>query len=347
MLNSTKTEVGIGLPIEGSVGPGSSDLLVESILYIAKHHGRTLSSTSLLSGLPLDAEGRLTPRLAEVAARKAGFAARIVKSPLGRIASFALPAVLFLREDAACVLLDVRDGECHVAHPSVEGGEQVMTQEDLARIYAGFVMYLVPEKKAELRTGQVAVRPSRRWLQDALLKNWWPYSQVLIAALPGTEVLRQMKNLAPEIPVVLLTICEENELLFQALAHGASAYVLKGSGPEELFLGMHYALKNEVFISPKLAQVIVSDYLLVNHHRNSLPPLHDLTAREKQIVQLIIEGKKSKEIAQLLYISIKTVNKHRSNILVKLGIHNLAELRQRKMYIFGGTDGPDSQLPLP
>lgn len=156
-----------------------------------------------------------------------------------------------------------------------------------------------------------------------------------------------MKNLAPEIPVVLLTICEENELLFQALAHGASAYVLKGSGPEELFLGMHYALKNEVFISPKLAQVIVSDYLLVNHHRNSLPPLHDLTAREKQIVQLIIEGKKSKEIAQLLYISIKTVNKHRSNILVKLGIHNLAELRQRKMYIFGGTDGPDSQLPLP
>ena len=124
-----------------------------------------------------------TPRLAEVAARKAGFAARIVKSSLGRIASFALPAVLFLREDAACVLLDVRDGECHVAHPSVEGGEQVMTQEDLARIYAGFVMYLVPEKKTELRTGQVAVRPSRRWLLDALLKNWWPYSQVLIAAL--------------------------------------------------------------------------------------------------------------------------------------------------------------------
>lgn len=165
--------------------------------------------------------------------------------------------------------------------------------------------------------------------------------------VPGTEVLRQMKKLGPEIPVVLLTICEENELLFQALAHGASAYVLKGSGPEELFLGMHYALKNEVFISPKLAQIIVSDYLLVNHHRNSLPPLHDLTAREKQIVQLIIEGKKSKEIAQLLYISIKTVNKHRSNILVKLGIHNLAELRQRKMYIFGGADGPDSQLPLP
>lgn len=164
--------------------------------------------------------------------------------------------------------------------------------------------------------------------------------------IPGTEVLRQMKKLAPDIPVVSLTVCEENELLFQALAHGANAYVLKGSGPEELFLGIHYALKNEVFISPKLAQVIVSDYLLVNHHRNSLPPLHDLTPREKQIVRLIIEGKKSKEIAQILCISIKTVNKHRSNILVKLGIHNLAELRQRKMYVFGGVTEFDSQTPV-
>jgi DNA-binding NarL/FixJ family response regulator len=161
--------------------------------------------------------------------------------------------------------------------------------------------------------------------------------------IPGTEVLRQIKKISPDTPVVLLTVCEDNELLFQALAHGASAYALKGSGPEELFLGIHYALKNEVFISPKLARVIVSDYLLVNHHRNSLPPLHDLTARERQIVQLIIEGKKSKEIAQILFISIKTVNKHRSNILVKLGIHNLAELRQRNMYVFEGFKGLDSQ----
>ncbi|MDY0228219.1 two component transcriptional regulator, LuxR family [Desulfomicrobium apsheronum] len=151
--------------------------------------------------------------------------------------------------------------------------------------------------------------------------------------IPGTEVLRQLKQAAPKVPVILLTICEENELLFQALALGANAYVLKGAGPEELFLGIHYSLKNEVFISPKLAKIIVDDYLLVNQHRKSLPPLHNLTAREKQIVRLIIDGKKSKEIADILFISIKTVNKHRSNILVKLGIHNLSELRQRKLYV--------------
>ncbi len=175
--------VRIAQPREGSTELGSSDLLVESILYIAKHHGRALSSASLLSGLPLDQEGRLTPRLAETAARKAGFATRIVKSPLGRIAAFALPAVLFLQDDAACVLLDARDGEYRIAHPAVEEGERVMTEDDLARIYAGFVMYLVPEKKKDLEMGQVGSRPGRRWLQDALFRNWWPYSQVIVAAL--------------------------------------------------------------------------------------------------------------------------------------------------------------------
>ena len=83
-----------GFSISGSDDSASCDLLVESILYVARYHGRVLSATSLLSGLPLDEEGRLTPRLAQTAARKAGFAARIVQSPLRRIAAFALPAVL-------------------------------------------------------------------------------------------------------------------------------------------------------------------------------------------------------------------------------------------------------------
>lgn len=180
--HSVNSDARIAQPLEGSAEPGSSDLLMESILYIAKHHGRALSQTSLLSGLPLDQEGRLTPRLAEVAARKAGFAARIVKGPLRRIASFALPAVLFLQDEAACVLLDVRDGEYRVAHPAVEEGVQVMNEETLARMYAGFVMYLVPEKKTGSETGMVGSRPGKGWLRDALLRNWWPYSQVFVAA---------------------------------------------------------------------------------------------------------------------------------------------------------------------
>ena len=153
--------------------------------------------------------------------------------------------------------------------------------------------------------------------------------------ISGIEVLGRIKAISPGTPVVVLTSHDENELLFNALEMGANCYVLKGAGPEELFLGIRYALVDEMFISPKLAKTIVEPYLFVNRQRRSLPPLHELTSREKQVVRLIIEGKKSTEIADALFISVKTVNKHRSNILEKLGLNNLADLRHLRMYILG------------
>jgi DNA-binding NarL/FixJ family response regulator len=153
--------------------------------------------------------------------------------------------------------------------------------------------------------------------------------------ISGIDVLGRIKTVSPKTPVVVLTSHDENDLLFNALEMGANCYVLKGSGPEELFLGIHYALLDEMFISPKLAKMIVEPYLFVNRQRNSLPPLHELTSREKEVVKLIIEGKKSTEIADALFISVKTVNKHRSNILEKLNLKNLADLRHLRMYILG------------
>lgn len=150
--------------------------------------------------------------------------------------------------------------------------------------------------------------------------------------LSGIDVLRHMKKTKPSIPVVILTVCNDNKQLYIALENKANAYVLKESGPQELFLGIQYASKGELFISPKLAESIVQDYLLVNRKRSALPPLHALTKREKEIVKLIINGNKSKEIAEILYISVKTVDKHRSNIIGKLGISNLADLKQNGIY---------------
>lgn len=169
-----------------------------------------------------------------------------------------------------------------------------------------------------------------------LFKTRQPEIVLLDLRLPdilGTEALKEIKEVDASVPVVILTACDDNEFIYETLESGANAYVLKGSNPEELFLGMHYALLGDLFISPRLAKLIVKDYLFVNRQRTSLPPLENLTPREKEIVQLIIQKKKSKEIAEMLFISVKTVDKHRSNILAKLGIKSCYELRQRGMYL--------------
>ncbi|SFK24523.1 ATP-binding cassette, subfamily C, LapB [Desulfomicrobium apsheronum] len=169
----------------GTVGrkesPGIADALTGCLLFVARHHGRILSPASLLSGLPLDAQGCLTPGMIEAAARNAGLSTRIVRSPLKKIARFALPAVLFLKDDEVCVLREV-DGENYtVSHPDLEDGVKVMTRQELEKLHTGHVLYLMPTRKEASPQG-AASKPKGHWLQSALLRNWRAYSQVIIAA---------------------------------------------------------------------------------------------------------------------------------------------------------------------
>lgn len=143
----------------------------------------------------------------------------------------------------------------------------------------------------------------------------------------GIDVLQTMKDSAPDTPVIIVTGRTEDDPIFSALECGADAYILKEAGAKELFLGMKYALAGDLFISPKIARNIVKDYIFVNRQRKAAPPLDNLTQREKEIVGLIAAGKKSKEIADGLFISVKTVSKHRSNILAKLGLKSCSALR--------------------
>jgi ATP-binding cassette subfamily C protein LapB len=184
MLNMTDTanEPDSTADLGGNDGTGTSaDALAQSILFVARRHGRILSPASLLAGLPLDEHGRLTPRMAEAAARNAGLTARIVRSPLGRVARFALPAVLFLTDEQACVLLDMDADTATVAHPALEDGERAMPLKELEKLCDGHILYLMPARKDGTH-GDAPLREKGHWLRGTLLRNWRAYSQVAVAA---------------------------------------------------------------------------------------------------------------------------------------------------------------------
>jgi len=182
MLQETASGHGIHAVLNSkSEDAAPADILTESLLFVAKHHGRVLSPASLLSGLPLDAKGRLTPGMTEEAARNAGLSSRIVKSPLKNIARFALPAVLFLKDDQACVLLDTDGKSFTVAHPVLDSGVKTLPRQDLEQTYSGHILYLMPVRKEAQRQDSPLKRPGH-WLRSSLFKNWRAYSQVIIAA---------------------------------------------------------------------------------------------------------------------------------------------------------------------
>jgi DNA-binding NarL/FixJ family response regulator len=178
----------------------------------------------------------------------------------------------------------------------------------------------------DVASGEEAVRCFRQKATDIVLLD------IRLPDIPGTHVLRRIKEMDPKALVIVLSACDDNELIFETLEYGASGYVLKGANPDELFLAMEYALLGDLFISPQLAKYIVGDYLFVNRKRKKYPSMKNLTTREKEIIHLVTDGMKSSEIADFLSISVKTVNKHRSNIISKLGIRSCSELVHSNFY---------------
>jgi len=179
----------------------------------------------------------------------------------------------------------------------------------------------------DVATGRDAIQSFEHNAPDIILLD------LKLPDMPGTDVLKKIKESDPNSKVIILSAHNDNEMIYEALEHGADAYVLKGANPDEVFLAINYTLSDDLFISPRLARTVVRDYLFVNRQRKTLPPLQNLTAREKEIARHIIDGKKSKEIAQVLFISVKTVDKHRSNILGKLGISSCNELRRGSIHL--------------
>ncbi len=142
----------------------------------------------------------------------------------------------------------------------------------------------------------------------------------------GTESIREIKKRYPGIKILVLTVHMAEEYIREALHAGADGYVLKHATRDELILAIKSVLNGKTYLSPDIAEKVVSGYLDGGKGINPVSAWDSLTLREREVLKLIAEGQGNKHIASYLCVSVKTVEKHRSNLMRKLNLHNAAVL---------------------
>ncbi len=143
----------------------------------------------------------------------------------------------------------------------------------------------------------------------------------------GMEATRQIKKRNRNVKVLVLTMHDNEEYLFQVLQAGASGYVLKKAADSDLVNAIHVVYDGDCFLYPSAAKLVVEDYLEKLKTGQEPASRYDaLTDREREILALVAEGHTNREIADSLFISVKTVETHKSNIMEKLNLHKRAEL---------------------
>jgi DNA-binding NarL/FixJ family response regulator len=146
--------------------------------------------------------------------------------------------------------------------------------------------------------------------------------------LNGLDTTRQLLQHDPNFKVIVLTITDSDQVIREALDAGARGFVLKSDAARDLEAAVEALQNKRMFFTPRVNDLVLAGFLEKGHaiSRNEAPDLPTLTAREREVTQLLAEGKSSKEAAVLLNLSTKTVETHRSNIMRKLNLHSIRDL---------------------
>jgi two-component system response regulator NreC len=196
--------------------------------------------------------------------------------------------------------------------------------DDHAVVRSGLRMLLEAQAEieiiAEAESGREAVSLARSLKPDIILMD------IQMPDLNGIEATKQIKKLAPETAVLALTMHEDEQYFFEMLHAGASGYVPKRAAPDELLTAIRTVARGEVFLYPSLATRLVKDFLDRAGAEEQPRIYSQLTPREHEVLIQIAEGYSNPEIAKNLVISVKTVDRHRENIMRKLNMHNRIDL---------------------
>jgi len=176
------------------------------------------------------------------------------------------------------------------------------------------------EVVGEAADGQEAVELVERLVPDVLVMD------IAMPRLSGNQAVGRVRALRVATQVVILSMYSDETLVRQALRNGARGYLLKRSVTEELLLAIRAASRGEIYLSPAISRPIVAGLLTLQTDADASSPFERLTSREREVLQLISEGHTNKAIALVLRVSVKTVEKHRANLMSKLNVHDLAGL---------------------
>ncbi len=174
---------------------------------------------------------------------------------------------------------------------------------------------------AEAEEGRQAVRLAEQLRPDVVLMDF------SMPGLNGLEATRQIIERVPGTKVLVLTRHTNQEYVNRILEAGASGYLIKKSAPEELVIAIQAVHRGDSYLDPAISTTIIRGYLQKSK-TDSVDRYNRLTPRQREVLQLIAEGRANREIAALLHISVKTVENHRAHLMEALDLHSTAELTQ-------------------
>jgi two-component system response regulator NreC len=201
---------------------------------------------------------------------------------------------------------------------------RLLLVDDHQVVRSGLRMLLSNESDVEI-VGEAGTAHDALDAVDSLLPDV-VLMDIGLPDLSGIDATRAIKSAHPEVAVVALTIHEDEEYFFKMLEAGAGGYVPKRAAPEELLTAIRAAAAGEVYLYPSLAKLLVKDYLIQEHSSEAGKVLDGLTEREQEVLRYLAEGVANDGIAEALVISVKTVARHRENIMQKLRLHSRSEL---------------------
>jgi DNA-binding NarL/FixJ family response regulator len=162
-----------------------------------------------------------------------------------------------------------------------------------------------------------------------LVETCHPHLVLMDLSMPrmnGLGAIKEIKKQHPEIKIIALTVHGTEEYILETLEAGADGYLLKESTHSELMMAIRNVLEGKIYLSPGVSEKVIEGFLEGKKAFKAESAWDTLTQREREILKLIAEGSKNKEIAHYLSISTKTVEKHRANLMKKLDLHNVSEL---------------------